>query len=350
MMQRGVFILGIFMACLFCSCGQERVDPQSVTDCFAADYLGLYYVTKDKHVCFVPYSEELAQEYGRQSGILEGITDIVSICAEVDGSLGMLDVLGTYQTTSAIQPEQADRFSGDQDAVSAGTSQIIDTAKEFTGLTNISFFRSTYPIWGMFVHDDGIVTVPGLQNEENRRAVEGWQDVLQLAGGPTNLVGLSRKGDVLFLPNAQYAEIYSQWNRVSAIYGDYATDVFAVTEDGTVLYAGANQWGQGNVNNWTDITFVVPARSFTVGLLADGTVVATGENQYGQCEVSEWRNIVTLDTVAVAGNNGPTVCTVGIDQDGNLLIAGIIHGQLYSGIFKEAAAKDFIGFYEANNL
>lgn len=45
---------------------------------------------------------------------------------------------------------------------------------------------------------------------------------------------------------------------------------------GTVVAAGWNEAGQGDVGNWTDIVSVSAGAYHTVGLKSDGTVLATG--------------------------------------------------------------------------
>ena len=53
------------------------------------------------------------------------------------------------------------------------------------------------------------------------------------------------------------------------------------------------------------------------GLREDGTVIAAGSNHSGQCDVETWRDIVFLKT----GKN----CTLGIDKDGKLWLAGSLY-------------------------
>ncbi|AGA58083.1 hypothetical protein Theco_1961 [Thermobacillus composti KWC4] len=62
-------------------------------------------------------------------------------------------------------------------------------------------------------------------------------------------------------------------------------------EDGTVVAAGNNAYGQCNVDEWRDIVAIAAGCAHTVALRADGTVVAAGSNEYGQCDVSGWSGI-----------------------------------------------------------
>ena len=58
-----------------------------------------------------------------------------------------------------------------------------------------------------------------------------------------------------------------------------------------MVAAGSNEYGQCDVEEWTDIAAVAAGGWHTVGLKSDGTVVAAGSNGDGQCDVEEWRNI-----------------------------------------------------------
>ncbi len=87
----------------------------------------------------------------------------------------------------------------------------------------------------------------------------------------------------------------------------------AVREDGTVLAAGDNSFGQCDVQNWRNIVAVSAGAYFTIGLRADGTVVAVGDNSCGQCDVAKWTNVKSIaagdyDTLAVAKDGTVLFC------------------------------------------
>jgi alpha-tubulin suppressor-like RCC1 family protein len=58
--------------------------------------------------------------------------------------------------------------------------------------------------------------------------------------------------------------------------------------DGTVIAAGANDYGQCDVGGWMDIVRVAAGGLHTAGLMVDGTVIAVGWNYYWQCNVGSW--------------------------------------------------------------
>ena len=85
--------------------------------------------------------------------------------------------------------------------------------------------------------------------------------------------------------------------------------------DGTVIATGANEYGQCNVDSWTDIVAVTAGDCYTVGLHSDGTVVAVGHNQYNECDLDSW-----ADIAAVAAGFGHTV---GLRSDGTVVATGL---------------------------
>ncbi|MBD5133056.1 MAG: hypothetical protein HDT38_01075 [Clostridiales bacterium] len=271
---------------------------------------------------------------------MSGLSDITAICAEGGGHIGAVDSKGAYHTTCDIQPERAEEFVPDGENIGAGYGQLVSTAQDFAGLSDISFFRSAYPVWGLFVHGDGSVTVPGF-DENAKKIYGGWANVTQLAGSQ-DVAALTAGGTVLCMPDSPYKSTYESWTDISALYGDYATGVFAVTNAGDVLFAGENRWGEGDVDDWHNIVSVAAAPSFTVGLRSDGTVAAAGSNDCGQRDVADWKDIVAVAVSSSRGLDGETVYTAGLDRDGNLWISGKIQGVSHHGIYMENAAPDHL--------
>lgn len=326
---------------LFDGCAPVADGPNAdeVTPAFAADFLGVYYITQERTVCFLPFSEEKAAGYGHEIGTMDGLSDITAICAEGDGHIGAVDSAGIYHTTCEIQPERAEEFIPDGENIGAGYGRLVSAAQDFAGLSDIRFFRSAYPSWGLFVHKDGSVTIPGF-DEGAKKIYGSWTNVTQLAGSQ-DVIALTADGTVLCRPDSPYKSTYESWTDISALYSDYATDVFAVTNEGNVRFSGENQWGEGDVNDWHNIVSIAADLSFTVGLRSDGTVVAAGSNDCGQCDVADWTGIVAVAVSNSGGAAGATY-TAGLDRDGNLWVSGKIQGVAHHGIYKEGAALDYL--------
>lgn len=335
---RALGLSALALLLLLCGCRDRAVEePSPFRRCsrFEADFLGVYCVTREGRVRFVPFSRERAGEYGLEDGLLEGAQDIVGISAEGDGHIGMLDAQGTYRTTCPVQPGSAQDLLGEGENPGAGTEAMIATARQFGELTHVTFFRSGYPIWGRFVHADGTVTIPWY-DDTYQEVERDWSNVVQLAGS-RYAVGLTANGTVLSMEDDPYRSQYRDWAGITGLYGEDSTDVFAVTKDGKVLFAGEDQWGEGQVEDWNDIAYVAPSLSFTVGLRSNGTVVAAGNNSAGQCDVEDWRDITA---VAVSEVRDATF-TAGLDAQGGVWISGTLNGKRVSGLVLPGAIKDF---------
>ena len=114
-------------------------------------------------------------------------------------------------------------------------------------------------------------------------------------------------GQILTLP---LSSSFTQQEILSAG-GGYAV---GMNKDGTVIAAGWNEAGQGNVESWLEIVSVSAGAYHTVGLKSDGTVVATGSNLSGESAVADWKDIVAIS--AGIGH------TVGLQADGTVIATG----------------------------
>ncbi len=90
----------------------------------------------------------------------------------------------------------------------------------------------------------------------------------------------------------------------------YYHSVF-LQDDGTVVAAGSNIFGQCDVDMWTDIVAVYASGHQSIGLKSDGTVVATGDNEFGQCNIDTWTDIVDITTSYFS--------TTGVKSDGTVI-------------------------------
>jgi hypothetical protein len=113
------------------------------------------------------------------------------------------------------------------------------------------------------------------------------------------------------------------WTDVVQVAVGYA-HTLGLRADGTVVAAGANDYGQRETGDWTDIRqstagegchAIAAGYGHTVGVDADGAVIAVGHNDDGQCNTYGWS-----DTVGVAAGN---YHTVGLRSNGTVLAAGL---------------------------
>jgi len=165
--------------------------------------------------------------------------------------------------------------------------------------------------------------------------IEKWRDITSISIASEHIVGLKKDGTVIARGHRDYSPIYylkngKTWIRNFKIcdYGQSNVenwtniiDIFARTKhtiglrkDGTVVATGDNSYGQCNVEDWTDIADIYASSDCTIGLKKDGTVVATGDNSYGQYNVGDWTDITNIYV--------SYDFTIGLRKDGTVVATG----------------------------
>ncbi len=90
--------------------------------------------------------------------------------------------------------------------------------------------------------------------------------------------------------------------------------IAVVQSNGTVIFAGPNEYGEGNTTEWKDIIQISEGNCHLLGLQKDGTVVSAGDNYAGQLNTSKWRDVVYIDagqySSAGVTSSGELVATV----------------------------------------
>jgi alpha-tubulin suppressor-like RCC1 family protein len=188
---------------------------------------------------------------------------------------------------------------------------------------------------------DGTVVATG-DNEYGQCDVGDWEGIVQIAAGVAHTVGLREDGTVIAAGNNEYGQCDCPgWNAIVQIAAGVGHTV-ALREDGTVIAVGNNEYGQCDVpwnlavlqaedpeeeeeepiQAYPNPLVQIAAGGFhTVGLEGvRGTVIAVGDNEYGQCDVEDWTNIAYVS----AGYQH----TVAIRNDGSVVAVGNNdHGQ-----------------------
>ena len=172
---------------------------------------------------------------------------------------------------------------------------------------------------GAAVCEDGTVVLAGDINDDIRKEVKNWKNVVSVCLNSKSIYGLCA--------------------------------------DGRVVCAGRNIFNN-EVKTWTEITELACAEDHILGLKKDGTVVAAGNNEVGQCDVSEWKDVVSINSNGI-GEFAPSY-SAGITTEGKLVIAGktrmeisdvderlgydIVYGELtVNGMFGVAAFEGLFG-------
>ena len=158
----------------------------------------------------------------------------------------------------------------------------------------------------------------GSFKDASQRSLTVWDNVLTrktIAAGRSLTVGLKEDGTVVAAGWNEYGQRdVSGWRGIIDI-GASSFHAVGLRANGTVAAAGWNKFGQCDISDWTDIVAITAGHRRTVGLKMDGTVVSTtGDNHYGQCDVSDWTNIVAIGV--------GDFHTVGLKADGTVVAVG----------------------------
>ena len=58
--------------------------------------------------------------------------------------------------------------------------------------------------------------------------------------------------------------------------------------DGTAIASGDVQYGQCDLESWTDLLAIAAGERHTLGVRKNGSVIAAGDDSAGQCQVTDW--------------------------------------------------------------
>ena len=194
-------------------------------------------------------------------------------------------------------------------AVMVTTKVIIPNAKYNDAVELMNAGRSQEAMGAFWALDN--------YKDARERSLSLWDEIAirdTVAAGIWHTVGLKANGTVVAMGYNDYGQCdVDDWTDIVAISaGGYYT--VGLKADGTVVAVGDNTDGQCEVSDWRDIVAISAGSRHTVGLKSDGTVVAVGYNDEGACDVTDWRDIVSIS----AGNGH----TVGLKADGTVVALG----------------------------
>ena len=155
----------------------------------------------------------------------------------------------------------------------------------------------------------------------NKNILRGWNNMNSLALSSNFTAGLSTNEKVRATDYLKNTDI-SSWENIIQISAG-GQHVAALKEDGKVLTAGYNIYGQMDTRDWKDIIYIASSTKNTAGVDKYGKVHVVGDNFYGQCSLDDWSDIVSVDigdgfivglklngTVVAKGRNIFNVCKV----------------------------------------
>ena len=206
-------------------------------------------------------------------------TDIADICIcqeavgpENDGNKGCIICLANDGTAYFVHADGYKAHEEDVQSISASTSVIAIAYKDGT------------VFWRAFDQND-------------YSDVQEWSDVVQVTCGEGFIAGLKSDGSVVvsggYLPSALEGSkilLYdddwtgfdsvkfnlSEWNGIVSISAG-AHHLVGLKQDGTVVSAGLDTYGQCDTGSWTDILRIQASKNVTIGYMADGDYLISGK-------------------------------------------------------------------------
>lgn len=139
-------------------------------------------------------------------------------------------------------------------------------------------------------HADGSVSATGL----NARLVDGWTGVVQIAAGLRHVVAVTESGTLLYAgsnASEQLEGLGSVGDAVMAAAGDGFTAI--LKKDGSVVVTGNVTWGE-ETGDWTNVVKIAAGSRHLLALTDDGRVLAAGDNGYGQCGTARLGDIADI--------------------------------------------------------
>ena len=135
----------------------------------------------------------------------------------------------------------------------------------------------------------------------------------RICSGYMYVVGLNSDGTVVATGNNEFGQCnVDSWTNIIDVSSNGNTTI-GLSADGSVVVTGHSLYDD-ELSSLTDIVDVADGLGHLIGLKADGTVVAAGDNYYGQCDVSDWTDIVA---VAVGDSH-----IIGLKADGTVVATG----------------------------
>jgi hypothetical protein len=227
---------------------------------------------------------------------------VVILVASPDAGYQFLNWSGDVDTVAGVNASSTTIMMNADHSITAN----FEVGQHSLTMSSTAGGLVSSPGQGTFTYDEGKVVQLAAQPQNGYRFVKWIGDVITIAdiNSPITTVVM----------NASYSITAKFAVEVEPMVAAGAAHTLGLMDNGRVVAVGRNDYGQCDVDSWTDIVQVAGGVGHTVGLKSDGTVVAVGRNDYGQCDVSAWTGIVQ-----VAGGG---LYTVGLKADGTVVAVG----------------------------
>lgn len=196
--------------------------------------------------------------------------------------------------------------------------RVVATGNNDSGQCNVDTWSGIISIsvgedYTVGLKDDGTVVATG-DNNTGQCNIDDWVSIISLSAGEGITLGIKADGSVMTTyDNEDVFSVVSGWTDVTkaaVARNRLGYNIVGLKSDGTVENVGLINYG----NDWKNLVAVCTGWDHSVGLVDNGTVVAAGDNEYGQCDVSDWTGVIDI-------NIGDKY-TIGLKDDGTVMTTG----------------------------
>ncbi|SFR86592.1 hypothetical protein [Anaeromicropila populeti] len=236
--------------------GGERLD--------ALDKDGIIHSTSDEDVDSIPTAEKL-----------KSYSDISMLSTDFDNYV-LLSSTGQIDAYSKKDGDALDYYKNE-------VSSLRDVVDVVTGQSRIAALKRDGTV---YVADyDKYCNIPDADMYDE---IAEWTDIVDISAdtiGP--IAGLKSDGTVVCsktdlkglngeIIKSRYPYDVSGWNNIIAI-SNGNSNLLGLKRDGTVVATGNNEHKQLEVSDWQDIVAIAAGDWISIGLKSDGTLVIAGE-------------------------------------------------------------------------
>ena len=154
----------------------------------------------------------------------------------------------------------------------------------------------------------------GEYKDAKERSKSLWSEIVSnttLSANYGHSIAIKNNGEIIATGANDFGQCdVENWSNIISVSAGWEHSV-GLCDDGSVIATGSTQ---KHIEDWDNIVAIAAGGFHTIGLKSDGTVVAVGSNSEGQCNVENWKNIISIS----AGQRH----TVGLCSDGTVVATG----------------------------
>lgn len=177
--------------------------------------------------------------------------------------------------------------------------------------------------WGDNKLSCNCVSIAGFSEQSTKSfgVVEDVKELLALTKDG-KVISILNNEDALTYYNGEWGTHYKTWENVKdLVVCQYSSDVYALTQDGTIKYGGvfddneAKNVGESNIcSTWKDVCEIAAGNLHMAALKSNGIVLTIERSKYDLLVANEWKDIVHIEAFSHT--------TVGYASDGRIYYVG----------------------------